>query len=325
MSRQAGHGLSTGHHGEIIQGYFADDEAAAGGRHGLVTLPCPGLISEAWVQRTDRARGVVDELGGRAKAAAAGNATLEAFGATRIGLRLHVRSTIPIGHGFGSSSADVVATIRAVCDLLGVVIAPRELAELAVAAEVAADPLMFEEVVLFAQRAGVVIEELGRRLPPLRVLGFYSAPHGPGVDTLAQPPIRYPLQERGEFERLRERLAVAVREGDAGGLGAVATASASISHRHLAVPQLDAFLEIAEAVGAVGLQVAHSGDVAGLLFEGDDPTAGGRMVRAQRLLARCGVGATWSFSPDDTAGVDATLPAVAAAGHARRAATGSAS
>lgn len=313
MSRRAGHGTGMGHHGEIIQGYFDVAGAPVGATYGLVTLPCPQLSSEAWVRRVDHAPGSVSGVRGHSKAKAAAIATLKAFDATEIGLRLDVRSTIPVGHGFGSSSADVVATIRAVCELLDVGITPDALAGLAVAAEVAADPIMFDGVVLFAQRVGLVIEELGEHLPRLQVLGFYSAQDSPGVDTLGRPPIQYSSEERREFTRLRGRLAAAVRDGDAAGLGQVASASTEISNRHLAVRQRDTFLEFAEIVGAAGLQVAHSGDIAGLLFDGADPGVARRISRAKELLGRCGVGTTWLFSPDAADGGDGSLPGAAGA------------
>lgn len=316
MLRRVGYGMGIGHHGEIIQGYFDAGGTPAGECYGLVTLPCPDLISEAWVEQVDQAPGVVGEMRGHAKAKAAAIATLEAFDATRMGLRLRILSTIPVGHGFGSSSADVVATIRAVCALLEVAITPHELARFAVAAEIAADPIMFEEPVLFAQRVGLVIEELGPSLPQLQVLGFYSAPDSRGVDTIARPPIQYSSEERRAFTLLRSQLAAAVRDGDAAGLGRVASASAEISNRHLVVQQLDDFLEVAATVGAAGLQVAHSGDIAGLLFDGADPGVTRRIGRAKQLLARCGVGATWLFSPDNAVGGDGSLPAMV--GNARQ-------
>lgn len=309
-----------GHHGEIIQGYFDDAGVSAEDCYGLVTLPYPDLFSEARVQRVDQTPGVVGEMRGHAKAKAAALATLEAFGAAQMSLRLQIRSTIPVGHGFGSSSADVVATIRAVCELLDVAITPHELAKLAVAAEVAADPIMFESVVLFAQRAGLVLDELGDRLPRLQVLGFYSTPDGLGVDTIARPLIQYSTEERREFTRLRSRLGAAVRDGDAEGLGRVASTSAEISNRYLAVQRFDAFLEIAAIVGAAGLQVAHSGDIAGLIFDAADAGAARRISRAKQLLERCGVATTWVFSPD-SAGVPGGSVR-AAAGAERQAATG---
>jgi uncharacterized protein involved in propanediol utilization len=317
LSRRTGRGRSTGHHGEIIQGYFDHADASAGDCYGLVTLPYPDLISEARVHRVDQAHGVIGQTRGHSKATAAAIATLTALDAAELGVRLHISSTIPIGHGFGSSSADVVATIRAVCDLLDVAITPHELARLAVAAEVATDPLMFDEVVLFAQRVGLVIDGLGRRLPQLRVLGFHSASTASGVDTVGQPAIQYSIEERREFTRLRGQLVSAVRDGDAEGLGRVATGSTEICRRYLAVERLDAFMEIAAAVGAVGLQVAHSGDIAGLIFDGADPGVLRRIGHAKQLLLQCGVGATWLFSPDGAGGGDGTLPTAAQAGGGR--------
>lgn len=60
---------------------------------------------------------------------------LTLFGETAQGIRLTLRSTIPIGRGFGSGSAVAVATVRAICNALGRRLDADQVCELALEAE----------------------------------------------------------------------------------------------------------------------------------------------------------------------------------------------
>jgi mevalonate kinase len=78
-------------------------------------------------------------------------------GISNISCRLRIASDIPMGHGYGSSTADVIASIRAAAAALGTKLLPSAISRLAVAAEIAADAIAFEaEALLFAQREGLV-------------------------------------------------------------------------------------------------------------------------------------------------------------------------
>jgi uncharacterized protein involved in propanediol utilization len=56
-------------------------------------------------------------------------------------------------------------------------------------------------------------------------------------------------------------------------------------------------MRLAAEVGALGVQVAHSGTVAGFLFE-PGPAAAGRIERARAGLRRLDLGDSWEFSTD---------------------------
>jgi uncharacterized protein involved in propanediol utilization len=155
---------------------------------------------------------------------------------------------------------------------------------------------MFERhTVLFAHLEGTVIEDFHADLVPLGVLGFGTSEHGLGVDTVALPPARYSSWEIEQFRVLRALARRAIADGDARLLGGVATASARINQRHLPVPQFDRLAEIVSRAGGVGLQVAHSGDIAGLLFDRDDPDMEGKMDHGAVLLREAGITRHWRF------------------------------
>ncbi|MFD9031944.1 GHMP kinase [Streptomyces sp. NPDC059567] len=295
-----GTGYAPCHHGEILQGVFLDAE----GRRcaGLVTLPMAGPGSGAeFVRRPGTAPGAITVIpAGRTKAAQAAALAVaecaERSGLPSCGGELSVSGEIPVGLGMGSSTSDVIATVRAVADSYGLRLAPETVARLAVRAELACDPLMLDgRPVLFAQREGRVLEILGPALPPLVVVGCTLGGGAP-VDTLALPVREADDADLRDFERLRTLLRRAVATGDARLLGEVATASARRGQQLLSHPEFDALTVIARRVGAVGVQIAHSGAVAGVLFDAAAPGLRHRVRSCLRALDAHGIPATRAFT-----------------------------
>ncbi|MFI9117038.1 GHMP family kinase ATP-binding protein [Streptomyces venezuelae] len=295
-----GTGHAPCHHGELLQGVFLD---AAGRRcAGLVTLPMAGPGSRAeFVRRPGtppRALTVVPA--DRTKAAAAAALAVEEC-ARRSGLppcggELRLGGDIPVGLGMGSSTSDVIATVRAVAAAYGLHLAPETVAGLAVRAERASDPLMLDaRPVLFAQREGRVLEVLGPALPHLVVVGCTLGGGAP-VDTLALPVREATDADLRAFERLRALLRRALATGDVALLGKVATASARRGQQLLRHPEFESLIATARRTGAVGVQIAHSGAVAGVLF---DPAAAGlyhRVRGCRRALDDQGIPTTRTFT-----------------------------
>jgi uncharacterized protein involved in propanediol utilization len=287
---EAGVGFCHGHHGELLQGAFR----IGGGRpvRALVTLPFLGHGTRARAAADPQLSEVVVWPTGKIKAARAAALTLRLLKSAP-GCRLTLQSTLPTGWGMGSSTADVVATIRAVADLGGHFLEDALVARLAVAAEGACDSLMFgDRVTLFAQREGRVLRTLGGRLPALLTVG--CNPGGAeGVDTLSRPPAAYSGSDLRLLSRLLERLRTGIRTGDRGEIGRVATESARLNQRFLATPRFADLLEVGRACSALGLQVAHSGTVAGFLFDQHSPAPA---ARCHALLAEIGITSAWQFS-----------------------------
>jgi uncharacterized protein involved in propanediol utilization len=288
-----GIGRAGAHHGEILQGVFSIDRALV---RGLVTLPCPLYESEAHVvlERAGPEIRVVPAW--KVKAGRAARLALDALGLAQAGARVTLGGDVPVSHGFGSSTSDVVATVRGVCAAAGRELENVEIARLAVRAEVASDPLMFDRAVLFAQRDGALLEDFGMPVPAFDVVGFWTSGEAAGVSTLGLPPASYSPREIAQFDELRDQLRSGVDRGDAYAVGLVATASARINQRHLPLPGLEQLMLIMAAVGAAGLQVAHSGNVAGLLFDQQERDSGSKVAEAERLLAACGITQTWRFT-----------------------------
>jgi uncharacterized protein involved in propanediol utilization len=289
---------TIGHHGELLQGSFR-----LGGRlrRALITLPCDQLIAIARVainiDPTVEERHIVVDPPWKTKAQKAAEIAIGRYAGDRgVSARLTIDTAIPVRRGFGSSSADVIATILAVADAFRVTLSRTEVARMAVAAEGPSDPLMFgQEIVLYAQREGCVLERFWCSLPPLDVVGLCFDLSSDGVDTVAFPPAEYSAAEVAAFDRLLGAARQGLRRRDAQLLGLVATQSAWINQMHLPKDGFLEVLSVARATGAVGIQVAHSGDVMGILFDPTDPASARRIGAAVHAVQSLGVASVWRW------------------------------
>lgn len=294
-----GKGFAHCHHGEILQGVFRDENGSL--CRGLVTLPLSALGTHAEFLREPGTspRTVTVTPAGRTKASRAATLAVELCGALGphppSGGHLRLRSEIPIGLGMGSSTSDILAAVRAVASSFGVRLAPAVIAALAVRAEQASDPLMLpDEPLLFAQREGRVIEVLGEALPSALVVGCTTG-CGDAVDTLALPAPDFDGADLVAFERLRIALRQAIADSDVAALGRVSTESARLNQRVLPKAEFEVLTAIADASGAAGVQVAHSGNVAGLLFDPYLPRLSRRLRECVHALRDNGITVTRIF------------------------------
>lgn len=300
---RTGTGRAACHHGEILQGAFLDPRGdicpalvtLAMGNLGTYAefVPVPDLPAERLtVDPPDRVKAL--------RAAALTIETLDQRGRTVLcGGHLRLRGDVPVGLGMGSSTSDVIATIRAVVSSFGHRLSPRAVARLAVRAEEACDPLMLDgRPRLFAHRQGRVLEALGPALPSAVVVGCTTG-GGRVVDTLALPAADYTDRDVSAFERLRLMLRRAVAAGDVALLGRVCTESAERNQRRLVKDELGVLVHVARGLGAAGVQVAHSGNVAGVLFDPAPPGLQQRLRACIRTLTGEGITVTRVFPTCD--------------------------
>lgn len=295
-----GRGRAACHHGELLQGCFPDERG--GRRNGLVTLLVDGPATYSEFRRdpllapSDIRVDPPDRTNTARAAALAVAECARRTGRQPGGGRVLLRGGVPVGVGMGSSTSDLIATVRAVADSYGTTLSPDTIADIAIRVETASDPLMLDDrPLLFAQREGTVIEVLGDRLPPLLVVGCLTGGGAP-VDTAALPADDYDDGELAVFARLREDIRHAIRRHDPVLLGRVCTRSALLNQRRLPKPELPLLVEVAESTGAVGVQVAHSGNVAGVLFPAGHPGVGERAETCARLVERSGIPVTSVFT-----------------------------
>lgn len=279
--QRVGTGAADHHHGEILQGACMRAGALI---PCLITLPVgkPGSTAR-YTHIPRQALQVLPRW--KTKAERAARLTLAHLGEAPAGL-LEIECSLAEGIGLGSSTCDVVAAIRAVCAAYDVQLAAECAARIAVEAEQAADPIMFEdEVVLFAHRRGEVLESFGGWIPPLAVLSVDMDPASGGIETLSLPFPQYTRAELARLESLIDSARDAFRRRDAAAVARVATASAELNQAYLPMSRFGELCALAERYDALGVQISHSGTLAGVLFDPQDSVDSGVVARARAELS----------------------------------------
>ncbi|WP_084009606.1 hypothetical protein [Pandoraea oxalativorans] len=177
-----GQASAHAHHGELVQGKFRFRGRLI---DALVTLPIMGKCSAATFFPFAESTSITVIPPSRHKARRAATIALEYLGASGGGT-LVIDSSIPLKWGMGSSTADVVAAVRAVAFATGNVLMESEIASLAVRAEGASDPIMLaDKPCLFAHREGFVLELLEGASPAFTVMSVVPRGLACGLDTLS--------------------------------------------------------------------------------------------------------------------------------------------
>jgi len=149
---------------------------------------------------------------------------------------------------------------------------------------------MFDgEVVLFAQRQGEVLESFGEWIPSFTVLSLDLDPARGGIETLSLPLPQYTRAELALLESLIDSLREALRRRDAAAVARVASASATLNQRYLPMSRFAELWALAERHGALGVQISHSGTLAGILFDPRDTLDNEVVARASADLPALGL------------------------------------
>jgi L-threonine kinase len=234
----------------------------------LAMVTCPiDLFATATVE-VSAGTGVVQGPSDSPKANQAIRLVLKRIGRSDVDIRLRLRSPIPRRKGMASSTADVVAAIGATAAALNREIPTRQIAEMALSIE-PSDGVMLPGVALFAHRSGRIARSLGH--PP--GMGVLALEFAESVDTEVFNRVDRRAVLQSQAERFEEALGLIVAGlGSSDGIliGQGATLNALAYQMVVPNPRLSMVLDLARRVGAVGVNVAHSGTVLGLLFL-DDP------------------------------------------------------
>jgi len=199
------------------------------------------------------------------KAAAAVRRTLFHLKNAKVRAKLTINNPIPRGKGMASSSADLAAAIAATGLALGEEISPYQIAQIALSIE-PTDGIMIPGVALFDHRAGIIRESLGPP-PPMEIVALDL---GGTVDTVQFNMVDRFQRWQSVDAQTREALRLlrqGIEEQDPALVGRGASISAEASQTVLAKPRLAEVKEFAESVGAVGVNVGHSGTIMGVLLD----------------------------------------------------------
>ena len=174
-------------------------------------------------------------------------------------------SDLPRGKGMASSSADISAACQAAALWSGNRLSADEIADIALTIE-PTDGVFYPGIVMFDHLYGQLRQPLG----PPPALDILVLDAGGEVDTL-QFNRRQDLRQLNEAKEEQTAQAAAwviqgIKTGDSELIGKGATLSALANQSILPKPCLPEVISIAQSYGAVGVNVAHSGTVLGILF-----------------------------------------------------------
>lgn len=236
--------------GELVQG-------TCGGVPFLVTCPVD-VYSVVTVE--DSKKPHFTGLGSKAQLAL--SRTLEYLGCDGFPFDVNLTSELPIGKGMASSSADIAAVCVAVATACGEMITAEEISRLAAGIE-PTDGIFFDGVVRINHMTGECLENLGI-LPRFRIIAFDC---GGVVDTLS-------FHERTDLKELnldnegliREALELVRDRKNPENIALAATKSALANQAIIYKLALGELIADVKKLGALGINIAHSGTIIGVLF-----------------------------------------------------------
>lgn len=196
---------------------------------------------------------------------------------------IHI-SRIPLGRGLGSSTADLALMARGLYRLAGENMDKIELARLLPRIE-PTDATFFPGITIYEQNRGSSWQELGNLEADLKVLQLGR----PGsCDTIkSRSGRRRPPRLHKAFSLLERSLA----EQNPTLLGRAANRSARSWQNRLDYPGLDRIISLASGCGCLGVNIAHSGSVVGVIYHNNEAD----IERFQTELDLRGPGAFYPF------------------------------
>ncbi len=240
--------------GELAQGIF-------NGRNMLITCP----INWYSAVTAKQAKAPAGDKNKNCKSYAAVELLLKRYG-QMLPVELQIQSDLPRGKGMASSSADIAASCQAVAKLLGKDLGEDEIKDIALAIE-PTDGVFFSGIVAFDHIKGGVRQSLGDP-PPIRIAVF---DFGGEVDTITfnnnLDLTRIKNEKQLDFNEAYELIKEGLVSANPVLIGKGATISALANQKILPKPQLEKMIIEGNKYGALGVNVAHSGTVAGVLFD----------------------------------------------------------
>jgi len=273
---RVGIGRAWGTFGELLQGVLPE-----GDLDFLVTLPI--TRSSRVVFMPDPGGRTLTAFPPRKRKSRALARTLLEHLRLPPGGALVVDCELPEGKGLASSSADLVATARAIASAYRVTVPDSLLLDLMGAIE-PSDGVMYDQAVAFCHRRVRLLRRLGP-LPPLTIV---AADEGGRVDTVRFNRLPKPFlsAHKTEYRQLLEDITAAVARGDPEAIGRVATRSAVLNQLLRPKRHLERIMALAQRVHGLGTVVAHSGTCLGVLLSPDDSRYATQLAAACRALQR---------------------------------------
>jgi uncharacterized protein involved in propanediol utilization len=273
-----GTGRAFGTFGELVQGVLPERD-----RDFLVTFPV-----DSWTTATfhygPESREIVVWPTTKWKARRLARMAIDALGHEGGGV-LELVSDLPEGKGMASSSADLVATARAVTAAFGATFSQTTIESLMRPIE-PSDGVMYDGIVAFYHREVRLHSRLGS-LSPLAIIGHDE---GGEVDTIAHSkvPLPFTATDKREYARLLAEIREAVGADDRREVGRISTRSTVMNSKLRPRKGFEEIQRACSEVDGLGLVMAHSGTMLGILLAGDDPELQDKTEYVRRCCAPLG-------------------------------------
>ncbi len=256
--RGVGHGKAFASFGEIVQGRRTD------GEDFLITLPVD-LWSRCRVSCEPCAGPSVVEAP-LAKSRRVAEELLRVLGlASGVRLRIELRRDIPVGKGLSSSTADMLAVLRACQAPLGIVFGNAFISRLFAGIE-PHDALHYPTSVVYNHRRGRLLDRLGY-IPDFRIVAVDAG--GEVCTETYNRRLDFSPTLIDDYQRLYQHAVAAFAKRDD---AAIAHCALQATELHLARTSnelLRRLLERAKRMDVLGLLNTHSGTCGGFLLPGD--------------------------------------------------------
>lgn len=268
-----GIGECYGTFGELLQGILEN------GHDFLVTFPI-NLTSKATFKSRPEEVSLTVRPKQKQKSRELALMILEHYD-LQIGGELRIESNLPIGKGFASSSADMVATVRSIENCFGIQV-PLSLLQKMMSQLETSDGVMYSGVVSFYNKKVELIEQFSL-LPPITIVGVDD---GGEKDTLSfyKNPIIYSDDIKRRYSRMLEEMTQALRNLDLTSIGRISLESAMLNQRSNPLKVLDNVISVFHDVNALGVIKAHTGTYSGILLSPDDPDYDYKLQKTIKLL-----------------------------------------
>lgn len=196
--------------------------------------------------------------------------------------KLILESNIPVGKGLASSSADLVASARAISDFYGVNI-PIHIIEDIMSQIEPSDGVIYDGIVSYFYIEVKLHKKLGNT-PHMVILGIDE---GGEVDTqqFNLKPKKFSDNERVRYEQLLLQLEVAISTNNLTLVGKIATESTLLNQKFLKKNFLKKVIEVNNNIGGLGVVTTHSGTYIGILLDGCREDINLKIEEGMKLLS----------------------------------------
>jgi len=173
-------------------------------------------------------------------------------------------SSIPVGAGMSSSTADAVAVIRAIASYHGIDCST-DLIECILHKIERSDPVFIDKHCLYSSEGHYVLAEFDSR-QHYWAMWSTSPVETPTADFPRGLLMQHYNRHLKDYEQSRKLVLESLADGDVVGLAQQATRSARLAQAYLYDPIIDLCVDRMDSIGALGVVRAHTGTVRALLF-----------------------------------------------------------